>query len=106
MTPVAVRIFHVEPDDAGPLTRLLVDARRALAHRHADGFRSAGTDDVRIVSGSPDDTSFGARLRAELPKSGGVIVLGSGAVPLATKADLRRLVEVAAGAGRMALANN
>src|ERR687888_152883 len=56
MTPVAVRIFHAEPDDAGPLTRL--------------------------------------------------IVLGSGAIPLATRADLRRLVEVAAGAGRMALANN
>jgi hypothetical protein len=106
MTPVAVRIFHLEPDDAGPLTRLLVDARRELADRHADAFRRAGAGDVRIVSGGPDHTSFGARLRAELPALGGLVVLGSGAIPLAGPSDLRRFVEMAAAPGRLALANN
>jgi hypothetical protein len=37
---------------------------------------------------------------------GGLIVLGSGSIPLATAADLRRFVEVAAGPGGHALANN
>jgi hypothetical protein len=35
-----------------------------------------------------------------------VVVLGSGAVPLATDVDIRRFVDAAAGAGRSALANN
>jgi hypothetical protein len=37
---------------------------------------------------------------------GGVIVLGSGSIPLARAADFRRLLEVAAGPGGYALANN
>jgi hypothetical protein len=106
MTPVAVRIFHAEPDDAGPLTGILVDARRELAGRHAEAFRRAGANDVRIVTGPADDTSFGTRLRAELPERGGLIVLGSGAVPLATAADLRRFVFAAAADGQSALSNN
>jgi hypothetical protein len=106
MTPVAVRIFHAEPDDAGPLTGLLVDARRELAGRHDEAFRRAGADDVRIVTGPADDTSFGARLRAELPERGGLVVLGSGAIPLATAANLRRFVIAAAADGRSALSNN
>jgi hypothetical protein len=106
MTPVAVRIFHFEPTDAGPLTRMLVDARRVLADRHAAAFRRAGSADVRIVSGAADDTSFGARLRAELPERGGLIVLGSGAMPLARDSDMRRFVAVAAGDRQTALANN
>jgi hypothetical protein len=106
MTPVAVRIFHLEPEYAGPITRLLVDARRGLAERHAVAFAHAGAADARIVSGPPDDTSFGARLRAELPSTGGLVVLGSGALPLATDSDLRRFVESASGPGRTALVNN
>jgi hypothetical protein len=38
--------------------------------------------------------------------AGGAVVLGSGSIPLARAADLRRLVEVAAGPGGHALANN
>jgi hypothetical protein len=41
---------------------------------------------------------------AERP--GGAVVLGSGAIPLATSADRRRFVDVAGGNGRRALANN
>jgi hypothetical protein len=37
---------------------------------------------------------------------GGVVVLGSGSIPLARPADLRRFVEVAASPGNLALANN
>jgi hypothetical protein len=106
MTPVAVRIFHFEPNDGGPLTRMLVAARRVLADRHATAFRRAGAADVRIVAGAADDTSFGARLRAELPERGGMVILGSGAIPLARDSDVRRFVAVAAGAGRTGLANN
>src|ERR671911_132204 len=94
--PVAVRLFHVEPGpDAGPLERLLAAARRDLADRHADGFRNAGADDVAIVSGPPDDTPFGARLRrfVERDRPAGVVVLGSGAVPLARRSDRRAFVE-------------
>jgi len=107
MTPVAVRIFHLEPDqDGAPLTRLLVDARLELAERHAAAFELAGVADVRIIAGPPDDTSFGARLRAVLPADGGIIVVGSGAIPLATAADLREFVRAASSGGRIALANN
>lgn len=93
---------------AGPLGRWLADERARLAARHADGFRAAGAADVAIVSGPPDATSFGERLRtlvrAERPA--GLVVLGSGAIPLATERDLRDLVGAAASEGRVALANN
>lgn len=108
-TTVAVRLFHVEPGPtAGRLERLLAAARRDLAGRHADGFREAGADDVAIVAGPPDDTPFGARLRrlVERERPAGLVVLGSGAVPLARRSDRRAFVEAAAGRGPTALANN
>ena len=46
-----------------PLGRWLADERARLARRHVDGFRAAGAADVAIVSGPPDATSFGERLR-------------------------------------------
>ena len=106
---MAVRVFHVEPaSDAGPLELLLGAARRDLAERHAAGFLAAGADDVAVVAGPPDDTPFGARLRdlvrRERPE--GLVVLGSGAVPLAKKRDLREFVAAAQGSQRSALANN
>ena len=109
MTEVAVWILHPEaPPTAGPLERLLSDARLALAERHRGGFLAAGAADARIVSGPPDDTTFGARLRelvrAERPA--GVVVLGSGALALATPADRRAFVTVAASGAPRALANN
>lgn len=72
----------------------------------------------------PDGLSFGERLantiRDRAARSGfvqaarvdsstgegGVVVLGSGSIPLARAADLRRFVEIAAGPGGHALANN
>jgi hypothetical protein len=107
MQPVAVRIFHAEAaTDAGPLTRLLANARRRLADRHAAGFTRLGRADVQVVSDLPDDTRFGARLRRVAPRGGGLISLGSGAVPLATAADLQAFIRAAQRDGRFALANN
>ncbi len=109
MTPVAVRLFHVEPArDAGPLERLLDVARRDVAQRHVAGFRAAGADDVSVVAGPPDDTPFGARLRelVERERPSGLVVLGSGAIPLARKGDRRAFVDAARGDRQTALANN
>lgn len=108
--PVSVRILHHEPGPgAGPLQRWVATERGRLAERQLDGFRAARADDAAIVSGAPDDTPFGARLRALVPgvaAAGGLVVLGSGSVPLATAADLRAFVETASATGRQALANN
>src|SRR4029079_8396051 len=63
----------------------------------------------RIESGPPDGRSFGDRLRriaGELREGSGVVLLGSGAIPLATRRDLERFVEVAGSGGPHALANN
>jgi hypothetical protein len=109
MTPVAVRVFHVEPGpDAGPLERLLDAARRDLTERHIAGFRAAGADDVGIVAGPPDDTPFGVRLRqlVERERPAGLVILGSGAIPLARKRDRRVFVDAARGNRQIALANN
>src|SRR4051794_214732 len=98
MTGVAVRIFHPEPAaSAGPLERDLAAARLSLAQRHVAAFARAGARDVAIVAGAPDDTPFGARLRALVAaqRPEGIVVLGSGALPLATLADLRLFVDVA-----------
>jgi hypothetical protein len=110
MPPVVVRILHPEPDAAaGPLTRRLAEARSLVAERHRRGFLAAGAADVEIVSGPPGEWSFGDRLRRLMkPRggTGGLVILGSGAIPLATAADLRAFVATAAGDGRTALANN
>ena len=109
MPPVAVRILHPEPDPAsGPLTRWVADTRATLADHHRRGFAAAGADDVTIVGGPHDDRPFGERLRELVSDvgSGGLIVLGSGSIPLATAGDRRALVAAAAADDRRALANN
>ena len=112
MPPVAVRILHPGPHDAsGPLSRWVEAARGRLAEHHRRGFLAAGADDVAIVSGPPDGPSFGGRLRALLTgpgraAPGGLVVLGSGSIPLATSGDRRAFVAGAGGDGRRALANN
>jgi hypothetical protein len=109
MPPVAVRILHPEPDAAaGPLTRWVAHARADLAERHRRGFLAVGADDVATIAGPPDDRSFGERLRGLIDpgERRGLVVLGSGAVPLATGADRRAFVEIAAADGEEALANN
>ena len=108
--------------------RALTDARRELADGQRVAFLAAGADAAEIVAGPPDGLSFGERLGAAIRArtasvagasdrgpgganrgpggAGGAIVLGSGSIPLARAADLRRFVEVAAGPGGHALANN
>ncbi len=109
MPPVAVRILHPEPDAAaGPLTRWVANARADLAERHRRGFLAVGAEDVETVVGPSDARSFGERLHALIDPSTkrGLVVLGSGAVPLATAADRRAFVATAAADERGALANN
>lgn len=111
--PVSVRILHPAPGPgAGPLQQWVARERGRLAEGQLDAFRAVGADDASIVSGPPDDTPFGARVRrivrdlAPGDPGRGLVVLGSGSVPLATAADLRAFVEVAAASSRRALANN
>ncbi len=109
MTDVDVAILHADAaGGAGPLTRAVVAARLDAAERHVAGFLAAGASSARIVSGPPDRRPFGARLRELVGGlgDGGLIVLGSGAIPLATDADRRELVAAAAAASPRALANN
>lgn len=111
MVRVIVRILHAEAaPTAGPYVRLLAEARRSVADGLRAGFVAAGADDVRLVSGPSDDTPFGARLRAVLAEAGkgpfGLVVLGSGSIPLAGPVDLRAFVATAARDTQDALANN
>jgi hypothetical protein len=109
MTDVDVAILHVEPvGDAGRLTRATATARLEVAEAHRHGFLEAGATRARIVTARLDARPFGARLRelvADLG-DGGLIVLGSGAVPSATYADRRELVEAASADQPQALTNN
>jgi hypothetical protein len=109
MTDVAVRILHALPGPAaGPLERWLATERVLVADRQRRRFLRAGAASVRVVAGPPDDTPFGARLRALVTaeRPAGLVVLGSGSVPLATASQRRALVSVAASGQRRALANN
>ena len=113
MVPVDVIILHqLAPPGAGPLTTGLAAERAALARSHARAFADAGAT-VRVVEGPPDGRTFGTRLRTLLvdraiDRGGdrGLVLLGSGALPLARRADHRAFVSAAAGAGARALANN
>ncbi|HEX2754729.1 MAG TPA: hypothetical protein VHM48_04665, partial [Candidatus Limnocylindrales bacterium] len=109
MIDVAVLILHPTPAGrAGTIEAWVTAGRAAIAERHRVGFLEAGANEVTVVSGPPDRASFGERLRgfvtARRPR--GVVVLGSGAMPLATRSDRRAFVEAAAASGRNALANN
>jgi hypothetical protein len=109
MRPVRVSILHpAARDGAGPLESWVTDHRARLARHHADAFEAAGATSVTIVSDEPDDRSFGARLRPLIGAagSGGLVILGSGSIPLATAADYRALVAGAGGDAPRALANN
>ncbi len=84
-------------------------AREANATRLAALFGGAGANEVRIESGSRNALSFGDRLRGiagELREGAGIVVLGSGAIPLATRRDVERFVEVARSGESRALANS
>ena len=106
-----VLVVILQPDarpGAGPLERWIAAARSRLATAHAAGFAAAGATDVEIVGGPPDDTSFGARLRAlvETFAPPGIVVLGAGSVPLMRAAERTRLLAIAAADEPRALANN
>jgi hypothetical protein len=106
---VTAFILHPEAGPgAGPLEAAVSAARATLAERHRVGFLAAGASTARVVSGPPDDTPFGRRLRGLVADvaQGGLVVLGSGAIPLATAVDRRDLVAAAAAAEPAALAND
>ena len=121
---VAVRILHPASSPvAGDLERVLEKARAANAERLAHLFRWVGADDVRVDAGPPDGRSFGERLRTLIDGLGteeraeprtdraadggtGLVVLGSGSVPLLGRRGAAELVAVAASGERRALANN
>lgn len=107
--PVSVRIFHPEPGpSAGPIEHWVSTARAGLAERHRAAFLAAGATDAAILRGPPDDTPFGTRLReiVRADQPAGLVVLGSGAIPLASSRDYRDLVAAAGVEEREALANN
>ncbi len=109
MNPVSVRIMHPAADPgAGPLERWVATARASAARRHETGFRSVGADDVAVVTGPAGAIPFGARLRELVAArhDGGLVVLGSGAIPLATRSDRLAFVAAAGAGDRRALANN
>ncbi len=110
MVAVDVIILHpLAAEGAGPLERGLADARIRLAERHRLGFLRAGADDARIVAGEPDGRPFGERLAdllADQRAGRGLVLLGSGAMALATIRDRRAFVATARTDGPAALANN
>lgn len=106
---VTVIILHPEPPaTAGPLERAMAVARARLAEGHRAGFIAAGATTATIVAGPSDERTFGARLEDVVAAlgPGGLVVLGSGAVPLATAADRRAFVAAAAADRPGALTNN
>ena len=109
MTDVAVAILHPQVGGAaGPLVRAVAAARAGLAERHRAGFLEAGARRASVLTGPADGTTFGARLRAIANDvgRGGLVVLGSGAVPLLSAGDRRMFVAAAAASRPGALANN
>jgi hypothetical protein len=113
VSAVTVLIFHrpAGPGD-GERAELLTSARQALARIQERRFRAAGAADVRIIADAEQDLPFGRRLERaidSLPaerRSGGLVVLGSGGLPLATARDLATFVKGAGGLSATALANN
>jgi hypothetical protein len=110
MLPVTVLVLAPQPiPDAGPLERCLAAARNVAAERHRAGFLAAGATSVIVRGGPRDDTPFGRRLRdavRDLGGPGGLVVLGSGAVPLAADRDLEAFVRTAGAGEPAALANH
>ena len=107
----AVTVLILAPDlaaDAGPLERVLDGAKAALAEHHRAAFVAAGAGRVVVRREPPDATPFGARLRrlVEELRPEGLVVLGSGSIPLATAADREAFVRAAAGDDPGALANH
>ena len=86
----------------------MADARLRIAEDRRLAFAAAGATDVRLIAGPPDDTPFGTRLRAFVvaERPDGLVVLGSGSIPLALRADLGAFMAAAGAATSVALTNN
>lgn len=107
MSQPLVLIFHRPAQSHEPrLVQVLADARRRLAADHAGLFERAGAKEVRLVTDRLAGRAFGAALAGQVPPRGGLIVLGSGAVPLLGERDAQRLLSVAASGQARALTNN
>lgn len=105
--PIVVVLHRPAAVDAPPLTWLLATAREALIDHQRLLFRRARADRVLVVTDRAG--SFGERLAdvaRQLGRRRGVVVLGSGAVPLLRTGDARRLVRVATNGGHRVLTNN
>ena len=101
-------ILHAFPGGApGALEQAFEATRAANARQQAAGFESAGAT-ARIVEVAPGGAPFGARLRrlAALDEDAGIIILGSGSIPLALPADWETFVAAAARPGGAVIANN
>jgi len=108
VTRVDAIIFHPAPAaGAGSLTAAFAVVRRWNADRQAAGFERAGAR-ARVLEGADDGGTDGRRVREALGRSrpAGVVLLGSGSIPLATAIDRRAFVATAAGPPGHALANN
>jgi hypothetical protein len=111
VTRVATIIFHPRAaPGAGPLSEAFASNRRRNAERLATAFRAAGSA-ATILDGPADDRPFGRRVRdavdgLEGPAPDGLILLGSGSIPLARATDHQAFVTTAAGPAGHVLTNN
>ncbi len=111
--PIVV-IFHQPPGSAAgkdaPLTHVLALARDRLVAHQVSLFTAANARRIAIIGRDAGDAeAFGerlARLAVEERAPTGLIVFGSGAVPLLRRDDAAALVAVAASGGKVALTNN
>jgi hypothetical protein len=89
------------------LTRAFAAVRRRNADRHVAGFKALGAT-TQVLDDLPGGTTFGERIRELVAalRSDGLILLGSGSIPLATQRDRKAFVDVARGRPSRALANN
>jgi hypothetical protein len=108
VTRVNVVIFYPRAaPGAGPLTGAFATIRGRNVDRQAIGFERAGAE-VRVLADIDNDLSFGQHVRetVEALAPDGLVLLGSGSIPVATASDRRAFVETAAGPPGHALANN
>lgn len=107
MTRVIAIILHSLPlANAGPLETAFGAMRAANARRLARGFERTGAEAI-VEEVRPGGAPFGSRLRtaAVAHRGAGLVVLGSGSIPLASPADLRAMTDAASKAGPI-LTNN
>lgn len=105
MSRVVVIILHAKPEsNAGPLEQAFAEHRRRNADRQARGFAALGAT-VEVIETRREDAPFGGRLRglardhglARTHDGAGLVVMGSGSIPLALRTDRAMFVAAAAG---------